>query len=118
MSITIKTINNNEYTFVNNSRGNRSGFVHTTQLYKNGTLWGNYKIQYINRTWECYQYQSVMRGVVNAIIGEEFERFKENWKSLHNVKRLTKARYDLMMEDFSKIKPSHIAEFEQLYTML
>lgn len=118
MSIVKKVINNNEYEFVNRSRGNRSGFVHETELYRNGTKWGEYKIQYYNRTWECYQFQSVMRGVVNIIIGEEFEIFKTNWKRIHNVKRLTKAKHEAMIHDFATDKPSYIAEFEELYMML
>lgn len=118
MSITKKVINNNEYIFVNSSRGNRSGFVHETKLYKNGILWGEYKIQYYNRTWECYQFQSVMRGVINNIIGEEFDTFKEKYKRIHNIKRLTKAKNDAMMQDYTQNKPEYIAEFEELYTML
>lgn len=118
MSITTKSINNNEYVFINSSRSNRSGFVHETKLYKNGTLWGEYKIQYYNRTWECYQFQSVMRGVVNTIIGEEFEVFKTSYKHNHNIKRLTAKKHDEMMRDYAKYKPEYIAEFEKLYTML
>ena len=118
MSITKKTINDNEYTFVNHSVGNRSGFVHETELYKNGVQWGAYRIQYYNRTWECYQFQSVMRGAIRNIIDEEFENFKANWKSANNVKRLTKAKSDAMMQDYALNKPAYIAEFETLYTML
>ena len=122
MSITKKVIYDNEYMFINHSRGNRSGFVHETELYRNGVLLGEYKIQYYNRTWECYQFQSVMRGVVNTIIGEEFEAFKTNWKRIHNVKRLTKAKHDAMMQDFERnnapYKPVYLNELETLYTML
>lgn len=118
MSITKKTINGNEYTFVNHSRGNRSGFVHETELYKNGVQWGAYRIQYYNRTWECYQFQSVMRGAIRNVIDEEFERFKANWKSVNNVKRLTKAKNDAMMQDFADNKPAYYAELQELYKTL
>ena len=118
MSITKKTINNNEYTFINHSFGNRSGFVHKTELYQNDKLIGEYKIQYYNRTWECYQFQSVMRGVINTILGEEFEAFKNAYKRQHNIKRLTKAKNESMMQDFVAFKPTLYAELEELYTTL
>ena len=118
MSIIKKSINNNEYMFINHSRGNRSGFVHETELYKNDSFIGSYRIQYYNRTWEVYQFQSVMRGVLNTIIGEEFENFKTNYKRYHNIKRLTKQKHDAMMQDYTDNKPSFIEELEKLYTML
>lgn len=118
MSITKKTINNNEYTFINHSRSNRSGFVHETELYQNDRLIGEYKIQYYNRTWEVYQYQSVMRGVINTILGEEFEAFKNAYKHQHNIKRLTKAKEAEMMQDFAEHKPALYADLQVLYTTL
>jgi hypothetical protein len=118
MSITKKTINNNEYTFINHSRSNRSGFVHETELYRNDRLIGEYKIQYYNRTWECYQFQSVMRGVINTLLSEEFEAFKNAYKRYHNIKRLTKAKESIMMENFVENKPALYADLQELYTTL
>jgi hypothetical protein len=118
MSITKKTINNNEYTFINHSRSNRSGFVHETELYKNDVLIGEYKIQYYNRTWECYQFQSVMRSAINTLLSEEFEAFKDAYKRQHNIKRLTKAKNESMMQDFVENKPTLYADLQVLYTTL
>lgn len=118
MSIIKKVIGDNEYLFVNESRSNRSGFVHETKLYKNGNLWGEYHIQYINRTWECYQYQSVMRGVVNSILDAEFEYFEKKYRRQHNIKRLTAKKHDEMICDYAQNKPEYIEEFEKLYTMI
>lgn len=118
MSITKKSINNNEYEFINSSRGNRSGFVHETRLYKNGDLIGEHKIQYYNRTWESYQYESVMKGLVNILLGCEFDRFKAYWKQKHNVKRLTKAKESEMMQDLAKYKPAFYEDLQQLYHSL
>ena len=118
MSITKKAINNNEYMFINHSRGNRSGFVHETELYQNDRLISEYKIQYYNRTWECYQYQSVMRGAINILIGEIKESYKNAWKDAHGVKRLTEARRKAMQEDFEKNPPENYAELEELYKTL
>lgn len=118
MSITKKTINNNEYMFINHSYDNRSGFVHKTELYQNDRLIGEYKIQYYNRTWECYQFQSVMRGVVNTILGEEFETFKTMYKRQHDIKRLTKAKHEAMMQDFEINKPALYDDLQELYKTL
>lgn len=118
MSITKKVINGNEYMFVNSSRGNRSGFVHETELYQNDRLISEYKIQYYNRTWESYQYQSVMRGAVNILIGEMQESYKENWKNVHGFKKLTEARKKALHEDFINNPPENYAELEELYKTL
>ena len=116
MSITKKSINNNEYMFINHSRSNRSGFVHETELYKNDRLIGEYKIQYYNRTWECYQFQSVMCGVVNALIAEAKEEHKNRYKQMHNIKRLTEAKRAEMQADFEK--NAFAKELEELYKTL
>ena len=118
MSITTKNINGNEYTFVNNSRGNRSGFVHETKLYRNNHLIGENKIQYYNRTWECYTYQSVMKGAVHALIDAEYEAFKAEYKQQNNIKRLTKAKETEMFKILSLKNPSMYADMLELYTTL
>ena len=118
MSITKKVINNNEYEFVNHSRSNRSGFVHETELYRNNVLIGKYKVQYYNRTWECYQFQSVMRGILYNLMNESLKRFKANYKAKHNIKRLTKAKEAEMMLDFAENKSTLHADLQELYKML
>ena len=118
MANTIKTINGNNYTFANSSRGNRSGFVHESKLYKNNRLIGENKIQYYNRTWESYQYQSVMRGIIYALIDEAKESFKNAWKDAHGVKRLTEAKRKAMQEDFEKNPPEGYAELAELLKTL
>ena len=118
MSITKKSINNNEYTFINSSRGNRSGFVHETELYQNDRLIGKYKIQYYNRTWERYQYQSVMKCIVRILLEAEYESFKDAYKHQHDIKRLTKAREAEMMRDFVEYKPALYADLQNLYLEL
>ena len=76
----------NGYQFVNNSRGNRSGFVHETTLFNNNGLEvGNYKIQYYNRTWECYQFQTVMKNCISKIIEEKKDNFIRLAKEKYNI---------------------------------
>ena len=118
MTISKKTVNGNEYEFVNSFRGNRSGFVHETTLFRNGRYEGETKIQYYNRTWECYTYQSVMKRLVHGLIEECEKAFQNAWKAEHNVKRLTEAKKKEMCEDLRNNPPKNYAEFVELYTML
>lgn len=114
----MKVINGNEYTFINTFRGNRSGFVHESELLKNNWTIGKNKIQYYNRTWESYTYQTVMKGLVRGLMENCMEDFISAWKNDHEIKRLTKQKKEAMMEDFQNNKPMEYAELEELYNML
>ena len=116
--ITKKIVNENEYMFINRSRGNRSGFIHETELFKNGVLIERNRIQYYNRTWECYRFQSVMRGLVYELINECMEKFTDAWKTEHEVKRLTAAKKEIMMNDLKNNPPTDYSELKELYSLL
>lgn len=116
MSITRKTINGAEYEFINDCYGNRSGFVHESNLKKDGRFIGHNKCQYYNRTWEVYTYQTVMKGLVYNLMEELKESFKESWKESHGVKRLVESKRKLMMEDLEKM-PSYM-DLKELYSSL
>lgn len=118
MATMTKTINGNEYTFYNNWRGNRSGFVHETELYKNGRFMGRNKIQYYNRTWESYDFQSVMIGVVRELLDDCRKSFESSWKNARNIKRLTEAKRQEMTAEFEGNLPEDYVEFYELYSML
>lgn len=118
MTIVKKTVDGNEYEFVNSSRGNRSGFVHEATLFRNGSYEGEAKIQYYNRTWECYTYQSVMKRLVHGLIECCEEAFQTAWKEEHNVKRLTEAKKNAMQEDLRNNPPKNYVELVELYTLL
>lgn len=117
-TIVKKTVNGVEFEFVNSFRGNRSGFVHETTLFRNGRMEGTNKIQYYNRTWECYTYQSVMKGLVSELLGDCRKAWETAWKNDHGVKRLTEARRKAMMEDFEGNLPNNYMELFELYTQL
>lgn len=113
------TINGNEYIFYNSFRGNRSGFVHETELYKNGYYnLGRNKVQYYNRTWEVYTYQTVMKGLVRQLMDEFMENFKADYKETHGIKRLTEVKRITMMEAFENHMPVYYAELKELYSKL
>jgi len=51
---------NKEYQIVCETKSTRSGFKHEATLLHNGREIDSAKIIYYNRTWESYQYQSVL----------------------------------------------------------
>lgn len=109
-------VNNNEYEFINNSRGNRSGFVHETKLYKNSMLLATNKVQYYNRTWEVYTYQTVMKGCVSGLMNSLKEEFKTDYKELHGIKRLTASKAEKMLAELENM-PEY-KELKELYNFL
>jgi len=58
-----------EYNIVCNSESTYYGFRHIATLHKNGHSIAKSKICYYNRTWECYEFESVL----SKIIGENFK---------------------------------------------
>jgi len=82
-------INDNEYTFENASFSKRSSWGHTSKLFKNGFLISSAKTIYYNRTWESYQYQSVMKSAVYNLIDENKVDAVKWYKALHSVKRIS-----------------------------
>ena len=111
-----KIINGNEYIFINSCRGNRSGFVHESELLKNNWTIGHNKCQYYNRTWEVYTYQTVMKGLVYNLMENFKESFKESWKKSHGIKRLVESKKKLMIEELEN--NSEYAELKALYSAL
>ena len=107
----------NGFKFVNNSRGNRSGFVHETTLFNNnGVEIGNYKIQYYNRTWECYQYQTVMKNCIYDIIEKRKNNFIRLSKEKYNIRRLTKEKREQAEAVFENME--QIKELRKMYKEL
>lgn len=69
------------------STSSRSGFNHIADLYVDGSLVDSAKVHYINRTWESYQYQTVLSKLIektSEITFDEKEKIKKlisnNWR--------------------------------------
>lgn len=65
-----------KYSFACRSWSNNRGWGHEAYLLING--YGEvakYKTRYYNRTWEAYQYQSVMYGAVDDFYNKELAHF-------------------------------------------
>jgi len=84
-----KIIDGNTFEFANESKGNRGGFYHRTKLYMNNNFLVEKKCQYINRTWESYAFQSVMKSAVWILIDSRGKNLIDNYKKDNNLKRLS-----------------------------
>lgn len=100
MTIRKIEINGREYQFVNDSRSTRNGFAHDTVLLRDGNEIAKASCHYLNRTWECYRYQTVMQ----RCIGDFIERCLENtlrwYKAENGIKRLTAQKKEEVTEKF------------------
>ena len=59
------------------------------------------KIRYYNRTWESYQYESVIHSVIYDYIEYIKENIKERFKEEKNIKRITE-KYKKELEKLIK----------------
>ena len=64
------------YTVVCEFKSTRSGFKHEATLLNNGYEKTKTKICYLNRTWEHYEYETVLEKVINGYFsGTEKEKY-------------------------------------------
>lgn len=78
--------------FVNQSRSTRHGFAHDTTLFIDDLERSNNSCYYLNRTWECYKYQTVMRGAVRKLIDTRRVVLEERFKDYNGYKKMTPKR--------------------------
>jgi hypothetical protein len=70
---------NNTYSIVCDSVSNRPGFKHTAVLMRNGKNIDATRVQYYNRTWERYTFQTVLLNMIDKttwLTDKEKRRFK------------------------------------------
>jgi len=98
---TIK-INNNEYTFFNEVWERGYNWGHRSVLHLNGYKLTEAKLTYYNRTWEAYQFQSVMLQAVEDYISGLLWKAIDSYKRENNIKRLTKDKKQIVVSKFEK----------------
>lgn len=81
-----------EVEFVNAWRGTRSGFKHETTMFVDGVRVGEDVCHYINRTWERYTYQTVMRSAVYRLLENREAWLKNRFMEEKGYKKLTPQR--------------------------
>lgn len=88
-----KEINGVKFTFVCESWNTRNSWGHKVTLYKNDkVIIGQTKIRYYNRTWESYQFQSVIKNVIYDVLEKIKTAAKRRFLTLQNYKVMTKKR--------------------------
>ena len=66
-----------------------SSWGHKAELIRNNDYTLNtYKIRYYNRTWECYEYQSVIKSVLNDYIDYLIKDYINDYKTQNSITRL------------------------------
>lgn len=72
---------NKVYNVVCNSEPTQYGFRHLAVLHKNGFEIARAKCCYYNRTWECYEFESVLQKIIeNNFTGKEKTKFLKTIK--------------------------------------
>ena len=92
------TINNHPFRFDCRSWGTRSGFAHGAELIETG-MWyrlAEAKRFYLNRTWECYNFQSAMLDAIENAKSAEIDREKERLFRLNGWERMTAKRREAL----------------------
>jgi hypothetical protein len=73
---------------------------------------GKATAHYLNRTWECYRYQTVMMGCISDIINDKYNEFIAEFKRENGISRLTKAKREEAEKEF--FNREDIKELEQV----
>tara|TARA_R110000772_G_scaffold217404_1_gene327830 strand:- start:31 stop:384 length:354 start_codon:yes stop_codon:yes gene_type:complete len=102
---TVVTKDGTEYKFENFGWSTSRSWGHESNLYING-VWSDWKrVTYINRTWEAYQYQSCMRGLIYDLRHEAEKGYIDSRKVKEGIKRLRKALRENWELDFQAENP-------------
>ena len=116
MTIRKININGNEYEFINESRSTRNGFAHDTTLFIDGRKHGEASCHYLNRTWESYRYQTVMKRCIGNIIEVNEADYIAVYKADNGIKRLTAEKRDAVIREF--YEQENIKELLDVYKLL
>ena len=85
-------INGHEYMIHSRVASSRTGFAHVSTLVRDGGEIATKRVNYYNRTWESYQYQTSMRLVVEAAMKQELDSLIEHYKRESGLRRLSAAK--------------------------
>lgn len=79
-------------TLLCNSRSTRNGFAHDCTFLLNGHEENRASCHYLNRTWEGYEYQSVILKAVGEVRAFAENRLRSRFKDSRGYMRLTRGR--------------------------
>lgn len=87
-----RTINGNEYFFICRYHRTRVAFAHSATVYKNHSYIRSERVNYLNRTWESFTYQTVIKNAVWMMMQEVINNLKAAFKTANGYKILTASR--------------------------
>jgi len=90
----------NIWRFVNEGWSTSRAWGHKTTVFKNDYQYEPNKVTYINRTWECYIYQTCMSGAVWQIHSDELNKFIENYKEKNDIARFKRGQKEEVIKMF------------------
>ena len=82
-------VNGKIITFVNRWESRRNGFSHESEVFFEGHFIAKNRVNYTNRTWERYTYQTTMRGAIYDLMERQKQALKDLYKRENNLARLT-----------------------------
>lgn len=88
------------YTIVAETYETSQSWGHKATLFINGNSINTTKIRYYNRTWESYQYQSVITNLLADEIHEYQVSAYARYKDKYNIKRLNDTHKQKAIDEF------------------
>lgn len=104
------------YTFLNYTTYNYYGFKEHSELFYNNYCLNSESIQYYNRSWQVYEYQSSMKKCINELIISLENDLKKEFKSINNIKRLTQKQQKELNKYYNNSKV--LKEYKKIYKLL
>lgn len=105
-----------EATFIVSSRSTRNGFAHDCELFVDNCHEAKATRHYLNRTWEAYYGQSVMKDCVRNVISVIEEGLLFTFKRERDIQRMTK-KYKLEFEAVVA-EDAEINKYKELLSMV
>lgn len=96
-----------DYEFINQAGSRRGGFYHLSTLLYRGRDIAEHKSFYINRTWECYEFQTSMMATIYELKENLARTLLEVFKDKNDIKRMTpkyKAEFEKELENNENYK--------------
>ena len=119
MELIEKKTGNTIWQFYCESYGNRSGFVHHVELYKgkfSSIAVSTAHIQYYNRTWEHYRYQTAMLSCISKMKERILKSGVDFWKKENGKTRIMKSQKEAVYDAIRKTK--EYMELDELYSLV
>lgn len=94
------TIDGKRYRFYLSAWKTRSGFAHGAEMFdcESYTIVAEYKCYYLNRTWECWTYQTAILGAVSKAMDYLKSDVADNLRAENGWKVITKKRSAVLDE--------------------